>query len=162
MKKYILKTTLIAGSLDILAAFIQGYLNYKIMPSIILQYIASGVFGQSAFTGGFGMQLWGLFFHFVIAFACTASYFLLYPKFAFLKKNWLVNSVLIALVAWAVTNLVIVPMSKIPNHPFNFSKAFIAFTILFFFIGLPISYFAKKFYDNKKNDRNLQNENNYR
>jgi len=151
MKSIIFKIGLLAGILDILAACIQSYLMANVMPSTVLKYIASGVFGKSAFTGGFGMQVWGLLFHFVIAFACTASYFVLYPKITFLKKNWLVNAVLIALVAWVVTNLIIIPMSKIPNHPFSFSKALIALIILIFSIGLPISFFAKKFYDRQKN-----------
>ena len=63
----------------------------------------------------------------------------------------IVNAVLIAVVAWVVTNLIIIPLSKIPNHPFSFSKALIALIILIFSIGLPISYFAKKFYGRQKN-----------
>lgn len=80
------------------------------MPSKVLKYIAIGVIGQSAYSGGFGMQICGLLFHFVIAYACTASYFLLYPKIDFLKKNWLINAVLIALVAWAVARVCLPPL----------------------------------------------------
>ncbi len=152
MKKHILTTTLIAGSLDIFAACLQAYLTSKIMPSIVLQYVASGFFGQSAFKGGLFMEFCGLIFHFLIVFCCTASYFVLYPKIAFLKKNWIFNCVLIALVAWIITTLIIVPMSKIPNHPFNFSNALIGFAILIFSIGVPISFLTKKFYYNKKNN----------
>ena len=146
MKKEILKVTAIAGSLDILAAFCQGYLTSKISPSILLQYIASGVFGKSAFEGGLSIQFVGLLFHFIIAFACATSYYLVYPKIKFLKINWLLNALIIAVVAWTVTNLVIIPLSQIPARSFNFSKSLIAITILFFCIGLPISFFAKKYY----------------
>lgn len=153
MIKGILKIGLLVGTLDIIAACFQSYIMANVMPSTILKYIASGVFGKSAYSGGFGMLICGLLFHFVIAFACTASYFLLYPKIAFLKKYWLVNSVLIALVAWAVTNLLIMPISKIPNHPLYFAKSLIAIIILIFSIGLPISYFTKNYYA-KKNYNN--------
>jgi hypothetical protein len=146
MKKEILKVTAIAGSLDILAAFCQGYLTSKISPSFILQYIASGVFGKSAFEGGLGIQFMGLLFHFIIAFACVTSYYLVYPKIKYLKINWLLNAFIISVVAWTVTNLLIIPLSQIAVTPFNFSKSLIAITILFFCIGLPISFFAKKFY----------------
>ncbi|MDQ2718681.1 MAG: hypothetical protein M3Z26_02790 [Bacteroidota bacterium] len=158
MKNYVLKTVLIAGSLDILAAFIQVYVTSNVMPSKVLQYVASGVFGQSAFEGGFGIQVLGLFFHFVIVFFCTIVYFFLYSKFAFLRINWIANSVLIAFVAWAVTNLIIIPLSKIPNRTFTFSKMLIAVTILIVCIGLPISYFTRKFYNNKNIGRNMQIE----
>jgi hypothetical protein len=112
----------------------------------LLKYIASGFFGKDAFSGGFGMMAIGLLVHFVIVFACTVSFFLLYPKLKFFHHNIIINSLLIALVAWAVTNLVIIPMSNITAAPFNFSRAVIGFAILFVCIGLPISIAAKKFY----------------
>lgn len=150
MKKEIVKITLIAGSLDIIAAFIQGYLTSKISPSIILQYIASGLLGKSAFVGGFGIQFLGLLFHFCIAFSCVSIYYLLYPKLKWLRINWLLSAFLIALVAWGVTNLIIVPLSEIPARQFNLSKFLMAFLILLFCIGLPISFFAKRFYTTNK------------
>ncbi|NJN34942.1 MAG: hypothetical protein HC817_12500 [Saprospiraceae bacterium] len=75
MLKIILKTALIAGSLDITAACLQAYLKTGATPDRILAYIASGVFGKKAFSGGFPMQIAGLLFHFIIALACAACYF---------------------------------------------------------------------------------------
>lgn len=151
MKKIILTTGLLAGTLDILAAFIQSYLMANVVPSTVLKYIASGVFGKSAYSGGVEMQIWGLLFHFIIAFACTISYFLLYPKFKLLKNYWLVGSLLIAIIAWAVSNWIIIPMSQIAMRSFQLSKVIMAITILFFCIGIPIGYRAHTFYkDNFK------------
>ena len=45
MKRTILITTLIAGTLDILAAFIRSYVTDGVPPSTVLKYIASGAFG---------------------------------------------------------------------------------------------------------------------
>jgi uncharacterized BrkB/YihY/UPF0761 family membrane protein len=150
MKKELLKVTIIAGSLDILAAFCQGYLISKISPSVILQYIASGILGDSAFKGGFGTQLLGLLIHFLIAFACVAGYYFLYPRIKLLRFNWLLSAFFIAVIAWSVTNLAVIPLSRIPSRPIHFSKAWIALAILFFCIGLPISLFAKRFYHKVK------------
>jgi hypothetical protein len=150
MRKQILITTLIAGCLDITGAFTQAYLSRSITPDVLLKYIASGLFGKDAFTGGFGMMIIGVLVHFVIVFACTVTFFLLYPKLKILGNSIIINSLLIALVAWAVTNLAIIPMSNITAAPINYSRAMIAFAILFICIGLPISISAKKFYNQPK------------
>lgn len=146
LQKQILITTLIAGTLDITGAFISGYLVRGVSPDIILKSIASGVFGKAAFDGGFGMMAMGLLFHFIIAFACTFIFFLLYPKINFLKKNIFLNAVLIALSAWTVTNLIIMPLSKIGMPAFTTASVARAIFILILCIGLPISYSAKKYY----------------
>lgn len=149
MWKQIFKTTLIAGCLDITAACLQAWLTKGTTPDIILKYIASGIFGKDAFAGGAGFIVIGLLVHFFIAFACTLVYFLLYPKFKILHANILLNSLLIALAAWAVTTRLIVPLSQIKPGPFNLTKALIAIAILYCCIGLPVSYFAKRYYSKK-------------
>lgn len=146
MFKAILKAALLAGTLDISAAFIQVYLKNKTMPSAVLKYIASAVFGKAAFAGGYGMMAWGLLFHFIIAFACAAVFFLLYPKLSFLKYSYVLNALLIALVAWVVTHLIVLPVSNVPKGSFNLANAAIATGILFVCIGLPISVLAKRYF----------------
>jgi uncharacterized membrane protein YagU involved in acid resistance len=150
MIKQVLKATLLAGTLDICAAFIQAYSTHKIPPLTILKYIAGGVFGKEAFTGGYHMAAFGLLFHFIIAFACALIFFLLYPKLKFLKYSVVLNSVLIALVAWAVTNFIIMPLSKLPKGNFDLSRAAIAVAILFVCIGLPLALMAKRYYAVRK------------
>jgi len=151
MWKQIFKATFIAGSLDIIAACTQAWLvKSTTTPDIVLKYIASAVFGKEAFAGGTGMILYGLLFHFVIAFACTLVYFILYPRIKLLHRNIFFSSLLIAIIAWAVTTQLIVPLSQIKRPPFDLTKALIAVSILYCCIGLPISYFAKQFYSNQK------------
>ncbi|HSR17657.1 MAG TPA: hypothetical protein VLM39_06140, partial [Ignavibacteriaceae bacterium] len=48
----IIWTTFLAGTLDINAAFINSYLRSEVTPDIVLQYIASGLLGPDAFSGG--------------------------------------------------------------------------------------------------------------
>lgn len=150
MWKQILKITLIAGALDITAACTQAWIVKGTMPDIILKYIASGIFGKDAFAGGTGMILFGLLMHFLIAFACTLAYFLLYPKLKFLHWNIFLSSFLIALVAWTVTTRLVIPMSQIKPGAFDIKKALIAVSILYACIGLPISYFTKRFYTGRE------------
>jgi hypothetical protein len=150
MWKQIFKATLIAGCLDITAACTQAWLAKSITPDVVLKYIASGVFGKDAFAGGTGMILSGLLFHFIIAFACTLVYFLAYPKIKVLHVNIFLSSLFIAFIAWAVTTQLLIPLTKIKPGPFNLTKAITAIAILYVCIGLPVSYFTKRYYNNTK------------
>ncbi|MEO7991568.1 MAG: hypothetical protein ABI663_18590 [Chryseolinea sp.] len=149
MWRIIFKTTLIAGTLDITAACIHSYLLNGTMPSRVLRYVASGVFGASAFTGSNIMLVWGLLFHFIIAFSCTACYFLLYQKMKILTRSWLIDAVAVGVVAWCVTNLIVVPMSNTPKFPFDIMKVPIGLSILIICIGIPIAYGADLFFKKK-------------
>jgi uncharacterized membrane protein YagU involved in acid resistance len=146
MWKHICKAALIAGCLDITAACTQAWLMKSIPPDTVLKYIASGVFGKDAFAGGTGYILFGLLVHFAIAFACALVYFQVYPKLKLLHLSILLSSLLIAVIAWATTTQLIIPLSKIKPAPFDIAKALTAITILFVCIGLPLSYFAKRYY----------------
>jgi hypothetical protein len=150
MWKQIFKTTLISGCLDITAACTQAWIVKSTTPDIILQYIASGVFGKEAFSGEVGYMLFGLLVHFFIAFACTLAYFLVYPKLELLQKSIFISALFVAVIAWSVTTRLIVPLSKIQPAPFNLTKALIAIAILYCCIGLPVCYFAKRYFSKKK------------
>jgi predicted neutral ceramidase superfamily lipid hydrolase len=151
MWKAIFKTTLLAGSLDIVAACMSAYITNKVPPAGVLKYIASGVFGKEAFAGGYGMMAWGLLFHFMIAFACTAAFFALYPKIKILRSSYLLNAFLIAAVAWAVTSLVIIPLSNIPAaQKFTVTGVIRACLILVVCIGLPVSLMTRHYYTSQQ------------
>src|SRR4051812_34509050 len=62
---------LLAGTLDICAAFLSAYIQRGTPPEMILRGIASAVFGKEAMTGGPIMIFYGLIFHFIIAYSCT-------------------------------------------------------------------------------------------
>ena len=73
-------TGLLAGTLDILAAVIRYTIRTGNSPVRLLEFIASAVFGrEEAFSGNAMMGIWGLFFHYLIAFTWTIVFFLAYP-----------------------------------------------------------------------------------
>lgn len=146
MKKEILKATLVAGILDISGAFAYNYAIRKTPPDIILRYIASGIFGKTAFSGGIIYPLIGLLGHFLIVLACVVIYFKLYPRVLFLQKSIPISAILIALVAWAVTTLLIIPLSKIGASSLELGAALAAIGILFICIGLPIAFWARQYF----------------
>ncbi|MEW6195565.1 MAG: hypothetical protein AB1521_10455 [Bacteroidota bacterium] len=150
LKTTIIRTGLLAGTLDILCALIQFYIRTGRNPVVVLKFIASGVFGETAFNGGVEMAIAGLFFHFVIAFIWTIFFFLLYPKISFLSKNKFMTGFAYGFFVWIIMTRVVLPLSNTPKIPFNISQAAIAILILVFAVGLPISIMANKYYSTNK------------
>ncbi|MEP7164440.1 MAG: hypothetical protein ABI741_07095 [Ferruginibacter sp.] len=142
----IIKAGLLAGALDISFALVQYYLKTGKDPANVLRFVASGIFGKAAFAGGNTMALYGLLFHFAIAFTWTILFFLLYPKIPFLKKNIIVTAVIYGLLVWLAMNRIVLPLSAAPSLPFNIKQALIAMLILMIAIGLPLSILAKRYY----------------
>jgi hypothetical protein len=146
MWKQLTKIVLVAGSLDITAAFLQAFLSNGVSPGTVLRYIASGWFGEEAFSGGDAYLLFGLLVHFAIVFACSLAYLKLYPELGFLRKNIWFSAFLLAIAAWAVTTRVIIPLSRIETPKFVLSKVLVALAILYCCIGIPIAYFTARHY----------------
>ena len=78
--KTILLSGLLVGTLDILAACTDFYIARGKNPVAVLNYVASGIIGKTAFSGGSGVALLGLLCHFIIAFSFTGFFFWLYSK----------------------------------------------------------------------------------
>jgi len=143
----ILQAGLIAGTLDILSAFIYYYIKTgKTNFLVIFQFIASGIFGKDAGTGGTSMILAGLILHYVIAFSFTIFFFWLYPKINVMSKDRIVTAVVYGLFVWTVMNLIVVPLSNTAHRPFKIEGALINMGILIICIGLPLSFIANAFF----------------
>jgi uncharacterized membrane protein YGL010W len=149
--RVVLLAGLVAGTLDILAAFTQFYIKTGKSPVIILNYIASALFGKTdAYGRGTPMIIAGLLLHYMIAFAFTLFFFWLYPKHGLLSKSRLLTALLYGLFVWAIMNLLVVPMSVIGKFPSDPTQAVIAAAILICMIGLPLSFIIGGYYDRRK------------
>ena len=146
----VLFTGLFTGLMDGLAAILQYTLNGGKNPANIFKFIASGLFGKEAFTGGTMMVAWGIVFHFLIAFLFTLLFFLAFPKIEWLRQNKILGGILYGVVIWAIMNLLVVPLSNTPPVPFQPLKALVAAMILIVCVGLPVSLLANKYYLYKK------------
>ena len=90
----IIKAGLLVGTLDILSAFIYVFIKTgKYIPFSILKFIASGIFGREALTGGGRMILTGLVIHYIIAFAFTILFFWLVPKVKIISRNIILSGI---------------------------------------------------------------------
>jgi hypothetical protein len=142
----ILKTGLLAGFLDITAACASFFFQTGKSPLVVFQFIASGILGTSAFTGGYPVALLGLLLHFLIAFLFAGVYFFLYPRLPLLRRNPFWSGVGYGLLVWLVMSRLVLPLSLAPRRPFALIPDLIEMLILVGAIGLPISLLVHRHY----------------
>jgi uncharacterized membrane protein YagU involved in acid resistance len=138
----ILLAGLVAGTLDICAAFTHAYLERSTRPEVVLKYVAGGVFGlKKSMAGGTDIAIYGLLFHYLIATIFAALFAFLYLSIKAIRRNIVVWGLLYGAVVWLIMNRIVVPMSKINSKkPITFDKnMIIALLIIMFCVGLPVA-----------------------
>jgi len=139
-------TGIVTGILDIGAAITKFYIETGKGPEPIFRYIASGVFGRSAFSGGKEMIAWGILFHFIIALLFTTILLPVFSKVYAIIKDWVAIGILYGVVIWATMNFIVVPLSEVPKPKFDLVQTLIAAGILIIMIGLPVAYVGKRWF----------------
>ena len=131
---------LVAGALDITYACLYSYLRRGTSPATILQSVASGVFGQSAFAGGTRMVVLGGIFHFLIAITAAVVYYLASRLLRFLTTHAVICGILYGVCVYLFMNFVVLPLSAIPfKMTYPWPSLIGGLLIHMFGIGLPIS-----------------------
>jgi uncharacterized membrane protein YagU involved in acid resistance len=136
-----------AGLLDGVEASVMLNIKLGLNPGQVMQYVASGLFGQAAFKGGVPMILIGILLHFGIAITTTVIYFFIYPKIKILRYSPIMSGLLLGLCAWIVMNLIVVPLSKTPPTQFGADDIMIGIIWHMILVGLPISFIIKRYFD---------------
>lgn len=148
--KTILLAGLLTGLLDATAAMVQAYFWNDVTPDRVWKYVASGAIGRPAFSGGTGIVVLGLFFHFLNAFLFTVTFFFLYPLIRPYAPHIVITGMLWGIVVWAVMQFVVLPLSNIPPlPPFNFKKALPQIIIHMFCVGLPMALVIHRYYTSR-------------
>jgi uncharacterized membrane protein YagU involved in acid resistance len=147
--KIILLSTLLVGTLDIIAAVSLYVIQSGKKPDNVLKFIASGIFGKEAFTAGVSMVFWGLAIHFCIAFSFTFFFFIVYPALANYLKNKIALGAVFGIFTWIVMNLLVLPLTNIPKMPFDSVQALLNVLILIIAIGIPLSWMASTYFNSK-------------
>ena len=136
---------LIAGTLDILSAFLL-LTKPGFGPMRLLQGIASGLLGRSSFSGGWKTAALGLVCHFAIAFGAAAAYVAVSRKMRVLVQRPVICGLLYGIPVYLVTNFVVVPLSKIGMRPIGpLSGVALGLGILMVLVGLPIGLATRRF-----------------
>jgi hypothetical protein len=134
----------VGGLLDIIYAIVLWGFILGGSPVGILQSIASGILGPSAYEGGTGTAVLGLALHFFIAFCMALAYVWAAKHLPVLTSRWLLMGVLYGFVLFAVMNFVVVPLSAIGWRPMKPMGAFRALLPHVLFVGPVIAYFTAR------------------
>lgn len=147
-KKLVLSSALIAGllvgTLDIAAACIHYYLKTHKNPVAVLEFIASGAFGNVAFNGDTFFVAAGFAFHYFIAIIFSLLFFLITAKFPVILQFKIPAGIAYGIFIWLVMNKIVLPFSQIPSTPTNTVNIVISMLILIVCIGIPLAFLAGK------------------
>lgn len=138
--KTVMWTVLLAGTLDISAAFLNSLIRNGLKPILVLQYIASGLLGKEAFLLGWGSGLLGLLLHFIFVTIWTLLFFFVYPALRIKSHRKVMAGVIYGIFIWLVMNLVVVPLSATNKFPLEPLSIFLGILYVVFMVGLPISF----------------------
>jgi hypothetical protein len=135
----------VAGVLDALDAIVAFKLVLGFDPIPIYQFVASGILGASAFAGGASSALLGLAIHFSIAFGAALVFVLASTRVPQLARSYAQWGAVFGLAVWAVMNLIVIPLSRIPPAPFSLPLFLNGIVGHALFVGLPIAYAAHRY-----------------
>jgi hypothetical protein len=133
---------LLSGTLDAIDGTIAfGFLGMN--PIEVLQYIASGAFGASAFQGGLITAAAGAGFHYLIAFVAAAVYVFAAHDLPVLRVRWLSSGFLYGAVVWGVMNFVVLPLSAVTPVPLSVPLVLNGIIGHGLFVGVSIAYVTR-------------------
>jgi hypothetical protein len=134
----VLTAGFVAGALDIVAAFvIYGWLG--VGPVRILQSIAAGLLGAGAARGGAATAALGLFLQFFIATVAALAYYVGSLRLPALRERPVVWGAAYGVAVYVFMNFLVVPLSAVPNRPFNWRLAPLILLVHIVCVGIPIA-----------------------
>lgn len=136
---------LLAGSLDLTAAFINSGLQ-GVDPARVLRAIAGGVLGAESSKDGFVSAALGFMLHFAIAFGATTFFYAASRKIKFLIDHYVISGILYGIAVYLFMNFLVVPLSAFPfPMPITLRTITTNALIHIFCVGLPISMCVRRF-----------------
>jgi len=147
MTTAILLTGILAGLLDAAGAVVVYMIRGGRTPARIFNFIASGVFGPAAMTGGTPMALAGFGFHMTIAMGWTVLFFLAARRFEALRRHAIAAAVAYGVLVWILMNKVVLPLSRVQMAATTtWNSIIVGALVLVVCIGLPISLGARRYF----------------
>jgi hypothetical protein len=134
----------IAAALDILFAITWAAVNGR-TPGWLLQTVATGLLGESAYAGGVPAAILGLASHFALSYGWAALFVAAASRLRWLVAKPALAGPAFGVLVFFVMRLVVLPLSAFP-YPVSFSQPGATLDLLshMFFFGLPIAFAAAK------------------
>lgn len=109
--------TLALATADLLFACTFWRTLYQVPPGRIMQNIAAGLLGKSAFAGGGQTKALGVLLHYAIMGVMVGVYYLASRRMpGLIQRPWLYGC-LYGVALFVVMNLIVVPLSAAPKAP---------------------------------------------
>ena len=122
-------------------------------PIEVLQYIASGALGPSAFSGGLATAGLGALIHFALAYGFTGVFVLAWSRVDAIRRRGLAAGLAWGAAVWALMNLVVLPMSNVPPSPITALSAIHGVLGHALFVGLAAAVVARRVLGENGNER---------
>ncbi len=111
----------------------------------VYQFLASGALGMTAFEGGFGTVLLGVFFHFLVSFVVAAVFILSADRIPVLHRYAIPASLVYGVGVYIVMNMIILPLSAAPPlPPPTTSQLIMAILDHMLVVGLPLGILVRR------------------
>lgn len=134
----------LAGILDISAAFVNGGLNGR-SPMFVLQSVASGLLGRDSYKGGIKSAALGAVLHFSIAFVACTVYYVASRKIRLLTRRPVVCGLLYGVAVYMFMYLVVLPLRFQRSFVQTLSVVATDVAIHMLCVGLPISLAVRRY-----------------
>ncbi len=133
---------LLAGALDIVAAILT---NLDVPARAVLQAVASGLLGESAWAGGWPTAWLGLGLHFAIMLVIVVIFVAAAAVIRALRRFWILAGAAYGVAVWLVMDRVVVPLSASPiPGAVDLESALIAIGVHIVAVGLPIAWLTRR------------------
>jgi hypothetical protein len=134
----------VCGVLDLLSATALVKLrggNFK----QLLQFVASGALGPSAFQRGKQSVVAGFLFHFLIAFTAATTYYATSRALPILVTHAILCGMLYGALIHLFMTFLVIPLSRAPKRKFSASAFISQLAVHIFVVGLSISLIISHF-----------------
>jgi len=144
----ILAGGLAAAVLDAADALVAYKLAFGMSPLVIYQFVASGLLGKAAYTGGAASAFLGLGVHVLVAFTSATVFVLASERFPGLRRRAVGWGLAFGVGVFAVMNFLVIPLSRIGASVPSFPVVANGLLAHAFLVGLPIALAARRFLGN--------------
>jgi hypothetical protein len=136
----ILRIGLVAGTLDIADALVFNQLR-DVTPTMVFQYIASGLIGMKSFRSGLASVFLGVVLHYFIALSWTGIFYAGSRRLAILRRRPVICGLIYGGAVYLFMNLIVLPLSRVPRlqNPITVAARINGVLAVLLFIGLTVS-----------------------
>lgn len=149
MKNNNIRTIFAAGLTAAVLDIIGAMIVYAVILNVttaqkVLQSVAAGALGKSAYQGGWATAMAGLAFHVMIALCFAAFYYFIYPHWTKMFSNKWIAGIIYGCCVWTIMNLLVVPIATGKAFAFNPEIFLYGIGLIIFMVGIPISIITNK------------------